>query len=396
MTTGTIEYSLTERHLLAMSAPAASLARIGWIHSNVQSPSFFRFGVQLTEECRPRGITNTLGKTMIVYHAVDSEVFHADDPVDIDDLTAFLMGEVVSSEFDTLMHASNCLTMLATLWRAFGKLTMLTLDFGKGLFFFTKEARVSDLFTCGERGKGLETYINADLGRYFRQSLRFAFYRKGDIPLASRGTVNGAGLDLALDWTMVDHLEGADLREYHAVIMRDAKTTLRECEAIVAPIALETRKPWLLSMLFVAPEEGFHGKVNTHRYVLQDLGMHAIKGSAFSFQYREGLLLLIERQARTILLIGRFATFEQMIIEPTALFKRLIELVYLFLGWEYPILKHFTHIHIICLNCSVVKRWGLPHPSALKGRSIHPKAFKPGMNGLFHVNRESIVPISER
>src|SRR6266566_3866017 len=240
MTTGTIEYSLTERHLLAMSAPAASLARIGWIHSNVQSPSFFRFGVQLTEECRPRGITNTLGKTMIVYHAVDSEVFHADDSVDIDDLTAFLMGEVVSSEFDTLMHASNCLTMLATLWRAFGKLTMLTLDFGKGLFFFTKEARVSDLFTCGERGKGLEP---------------------------------------ALDWTMVDHLEGADLREYHAVIMRDAKTTLRECEAIVAPIALETRKPWLLSMLFVAPEEGFHGKVNTHRYVLQDLGMHAIKGS---------------------------------------------------------------------------------------------------------------------
>ena len=107
MTAGTIEDSLTEWHLLAMSTPAACLTRIGRIDSNVLSPSFFRFGVQLTEEGRPRGICNAFGKTMIVGHAVDAEVFHADHSEAINNLTALLVGEVLPPPGNAFMDTGD-------------------------------------------------------------------------------------------------------------------------------------------------------------------------------------------------------------------------------------------------------------------------------------------------
>jgi len=49
-----------------------------------------------------------------------------------------------------------------------------------------------------------------------------------------------------------------------------------------------------------------------------------------------------------------------VVIEPTTLFKRLIELVELFLGWVYPILKHFMHVVIIAQTEQEVKREAAP------------------------------------
>src|SRR6266705_1632682 len=315
-----------------MMAPAALLRRVGRVDFDERSASFFRFARELGKECRPRGITYALGKRMIMKHAVYAEVFYADDPVGIDDLAAFLMGEVLPSPSDTLMDTGDSLTVCAPFWRAFRQLGMLALYLCQCLFFLTKEARVLNLFTIRERSKGLESHVDTNLGRHIRQAFRLTLYREGDIPLPSRGTLKSTRLDLALDLAMVDHLECTNLGEDNAAIMGDAKTRLREGEAVIASIAFEARKTRFLSMFFAASEEGLHGQVDPHRYVLQDLGMHAIKGSAFSFQEHKGLLLLKERQARTILLIGVFALPKQVVIEPTALFKGGIELVYLFLG----------------------------------------------------------------
>ena len=58
-----------------MSTGAARLTRIGRIDFDERSASFFRFARELGKECRPRGICNALGKTMIVNHAVDLQVF---------------------------------------------------------------------------------------------------------------------------------------------------------------------------------------------------------------------------------------------------------------------------------------------------------------------------------
>src|SRR3989442_15626562 len=103
MTAGTIEYTDIKGHLLAMSTPAACLAGIGRIDFDKRSASFFRFARELGKEGRPRGITDAFGKTMVVSHAVDLEVFHTDDTKRVDDLATFLVGEVLSSECNPFM-----------------------------------------------------------------------------------------------------------------------------------------------------------------------------------------------------------------------------------------------------------------------------------------------------
>ncbi|HET7638341.1 MAG TPA: hypothetical protein VFK47_06310, partial [Ktedonobacteraceae bacterium] len=44
------------------------------------------------------------------------------------------------------------------------------------------------------------------------------------------------------------------------------------------------------------------------------------------------------------------------------------------------------HVHMLDLNCSRVKRWSLPHPSAMKGRPIHPRLESTGLSGPSTVN----------
>ena len=69
MTARTIEDAFRERHLLAMSTGTACLTRRGRIDFDQRAPSFFRFGCQLTEEGRPRGIGNAFRQTMVLHHS---------------------------------------------------------------------------------------------------------------------------------------------------------------------------------------------------------------------------------------------------------------------------------------------------------------------------------------
>ena|SRR5438105_15909176 len=135
MTAGTIEYPFRERHLLPMSTDAACLTRIGRVNFDQRAPSLFRFGAQLGKECRPGGICNAFGKTMIMHHPVDRQIFHTDDTEPINNLTAFLVGEVITPELDTLMDTSHNLPMLASLRRTFRQLRVFPLHFRQGLFF---------------------------------------------------------------------------------------------------------------------------------------------------------------------------------------------------------------------------------------------------------------------
>ena len=93
--------AFTQRYLLPVMAPAAILRRIGRINFDERSASFFRFADELGKECRPRGITDAFGETMVMNHAVHVEVFYADDPVGIDNLAAILIGEVVTPEIQS-------------------------------------------------------------------------------------------------------------------------------------------------------------------------------------------------------------------------------------------------------------------------------------------------------
>ena len=356
-------HTFTERHLLPVMTPAAILRRIGGDSFDKLSASFFRFAGQFVEEFRPRGILNALRETMVMGHTVDMQVFNCSHSELIDNVAAFLMGEIVTTELDTLMHPRHNLAMLAPLKRTFGKLAMLALDFCQGLFLFTNKAGIGYRFSARQGGKGFQTDVHADLGRHISQAFRLALARKGDVPFASGGTLHRTRLDFALEGTVIDHLDTPHLGESHAVIMRDAKATLREGEAIVAISPTTTRVARIFTG-FTASKECLEGQVNTDGDILQYLRMSTFKRGAFLCQDRIGRLLLVARETFSRLRVGMLAHLPQVIIQPTTLIKGLVELVKLLPRWIYSILKHFTPIHMICLICSIVK-CSLPAGSGL-------------------------------
>ncbi len=316
MTAGTLEYALRERHLLAVSTSTACLTRIGRIHSNVASPSLFRFGVHLTEECRPRDVMNALGQTVIMGQAVHQQVFDTDDPIRVDNLTALLVSEVLPSPTGPFMNSRYCLPVFAAFRRALCELGVLALYLCQGFFFFAKEAWVGDLFTCREGCKGLETYVYPHLGRDSWQAFGFYFTGERSIPLAGRGMLNCTSLDLALDGTMIDHLDATYLGEAHTFLMGDTEARLRERERVIAAPAFEARIARSFSTFSHAAEKGFHGKVNTDGYILQHLGVDFQKRRAYLLQHRERIDLPIAGERLPILLPGITALLKQMVIKP--------------------------------------------------------------------------------
>ena len=89
--------------------------------------------------------------------------------------------------------------------------------------------------------------------------------------------------------------------------------------------------------------------------------MHATEGGTFLFQDREGVLLLKTGEGDTVSLIGSFAHFQQVVIEPTALIKSLVQLLDLFLGWIETVLVHFQHVSILAQTQQEIKREAAPY-----------------------------------
>src|SRR6266567_8574434 len=139
MTARTSEDPRREWHGLSMPTRAACLARVGRIDFDQDSPSFFRFGVQMGKEGRPRGICNAFGKTMGMHHPIDREVFHTDDAESVDNRTRMLMGEVLSTPCNAFIHTRYHLTMLTPLRRSEGSLRVLA-----------RLCRINNLLCCVE------------------------------------------------------------------------------------------------------------------------------------------------------------------------------------------------------------------------------------------------------
>ncbi len=376
-TAGTLVYPLVQGHCLPMVTPAAILTRISRVDFDKLAPSLFRFGSKFVEELRPGGVMNAFGKTVIMGHAVDTQVFHANDPEAVYDVPAFLVREVVAPEADTLMYPRHGLAVFAPFGGAFGKLAMLALDFGKRLLFFAKEAWVGNHFPCREGRKGLETHINPYLLRVRRQAFGLTLDREASIPFAGTALVNGERLDLAAYRAMVDHLDAAYFGETHAVIVGDGKARLRKGEGVIAAFALKAGIAWVLCMLTHPAKECFESEIDTDRNMLQDLRMHLRERRAFLLQYRKRVDLPIAGERLPILLPSSTPFLKQVIIEPTTFFKDVVQLLFLLLAWIDAILKHFMHILFISTKVTGSQAGTRSTPAPKKERALYPWGWKP-------------------
>jgi hypothetical protein len=211
------------------------------------------------------------------------------------------------------------------------------------LLFLAEKTGIVDFFFVAESSERLQSHIDTHLSWSRFKTFRLTLARKADVPFTSRGTLHGTGFHLAFDLAMIDHLEAANLGEAYPFIMCDAKATLREGEAIISLLAFEARIARVLGMLSHSTKESLKGQINTDGYILQDLGVNSIERSAFLFQNREGILLLKTGERDAIPFIGRFTHFKQVVIEPTTLFKGLVELLFLLLIGKDAVRKHFQH-----------------------------------------------------
>src|SRR5207249_2306131 len=250
----------------------------------------------------------------------------------------------------------NNLTVLATFKSPLCQFGVFTVDFGKGFLFLAKEARILYLSAIGERSERLESHINANLRDAFRQAFWFHLTGERDVPFTSRRPLNGTGLDLASDGAVIDQLDMPNAKGIELVLLVNLEPRLREREAVISALALEAWEPRLFDVFSYATEKGFECQVNSYRDVLQDLGMDVTERRSFLFQYREGVDLLIKRQALACLLVGLLAHCKQVVIQPTALFKRLVEFYSLFFGRIETVLKHFMHSGVVAQNRWEVKR----------------------------------------
>src|SRR5712692_6154699 len=298
---------------------------------------------------------------MVMAHAVHLKVFDTDDPEMINDLSAFLVSEIVAPEGNPFMDTCNHVPMPLPFRAPKGLFGMLALYFGKGLFFLAEKARVLNFFRSGEDSERLQADVYSDLFRAFGQTFRFHFTGKAGIPLAGTAALDGQCFDFPSKVPMQDDLDMTDARSKELALCIDLKATLRIGQAIIAINSTEAGIARLHSCEASAKER-FEGQIETHSHILQDLRVNRVQRGALLFQHRIGGLLLITRQALPLLLIRAFAFFKQMVIEPTTLMKCFVEPGLLLLRWENAVLKHFTHTHIMRLNATVVNRARATHP----------------------------------
>ena len=370
-----------------MSTRATILRRIRRVNLAELPTSFFRFAGQLGEKGRPCRITDTFRKAMVVQHPIDVQVFHADDPKAVYNLSGRLMREIVPFELHPFVNTGYHLTMFATLWRSLCQFGMLALNSCQRFLFTAKETRVLDCFCIGESRKGLESNIKTYLFGAFGQALGVTLTRKGDGPLACTALVKGRRFDCATYRTVELHLDRANLRQRDTMIMRDGETRLRIGETVIASRAFETRISWFLAS-FDSPKERLYAEVNPHRHILQHLGMNHVEGRTLFFQDRIGGLLPIATQALSLKLIRTRAVLKQVVIEPSALFKRHVQHSKLFLGWVDTILKVLSHVFSVAQFKQNVKSylngvWGKstqPITSQKEGPFI-PKVENQGSSG---------------
>jgi hypothetical protein len=360
-----------------MVAPATILRRVGRIHFDERSASFFRFAREVIKvlcipranaaiastyrsgsrirRLRPRRVTDAFRKTMSMHHPVHMKVFNTDGSEGVDDRSTVLVREIVTSPFDAFMHTSDDLAMTAPLFRSFLQSGMFALHLRQRLFFFAEEARVGNLFPSGQRCKGLEANINANGQRAVLQSLRLAHDRKGDVPFPCRAAMNRTGLDRPFDRAVIDHLDRANLGEAHPIVLGETEAALRIGETLVATRPFKAGVAGLLSAL-AASEEGVEGQIDAHRNILHDLGMHLFERGALFFEHRIRLLLLETREGNAIALVGGLTHVQQLIIEEATLFKMSIKRSLLFLRWIDPVSIVFQHRIMLYVNRVRVKK----------------------------------------
>lgn len=247
--------SVGQRHLLPMSTPTTVLTCVGRTHSYQSPASICRFVGDELSKLRPSCIGNRLCETVVMNHPVDFEVFDADHPKPVDDLSTFLVGKVAPPVPDPFVDTGNCLARPLSRRSALLSLGEFSL-FASQVFLVTPEKLGGrDGFGCRESSEGEKADIYTYGFKRSRQRSSLHLAGEADEPLTGSRFLDHAGLGSAFERPMENDSHLAKLGKLKNVAFElPAEAGLREGEAIIAVVAPEARIAGLFPVLESAEE----------------------------------------------------------------------------------------------------------------------------------------------
>jgi hypothetical protein len=281
-----------------------------------------------------------------MHHPVSRQVLDGYQISLIDDAATALMCEVAPPPACTFMDARHYPPAKRALKRSFFHFDESALRLGKRLLLRTEEARVGDLLSRAKRREGSQPSVYTHLLPSGWQRRRFgALAGKADVPLAGATPSDGRGLRRPLQRAMQEDLDQSDNGDADALVLSIKATTdwnLREGNAVISTCATTARLARRLAPLH-ATKEGLERRVKSDSDILQHLRVRACQRGSFAPEGRQDRLLVVQACCRLPLLPSRLALGEELIIQPAARFKLLIEEALLWCGRIQAVRERLTH-----------------------------------------------------
>jgi hypothetical protein len=324
------------------STARAYLACVSGIHQHYLTPSFFRFGLNNTDELTPACIGYGLGKTMVLDHVLDIQVLKGNKPIGVDKVSGNLMMKIQSGVFDfSMADADNPLSFGSAL-ATFLSPIHCSLSISKFVLCYSQESRVVHELFIGGYKKGLQPHVDAHRFVGMGKWLGFYHRREYGIPFASL-TLDAQRFDLSFNRTMQLDFNAAYLGKLQSIAV-ELKPKLGIDEAVVAVSALKSRISRLLLASLYSAKERLERFVCSVQHILGHLAIHLFVFRTINLDDRKLRALCLKRDADMVLLPGFLPLLQSSIVEMSAKTQRLAKLLSLVIRGIHSVFERFQHL----------------------------------------------------
>jgi len=261
----------------------AYLRRAAWINLYQLASSVCSFVLQQSKKGTPSNVMNRLSQHSRC-QPFDVQLFNSHNLIVIDEPMTNLVLKVFALIRNMKMRACQKPHSFSTTVAAFLPTGDFALRSSQACLRFFVVARVVYLRAVGERGKGCESNVYADLFKAWPQRLRFRLSREDHEPPVSL-SLDSTGLNLPFDRTREAQAHRTYLGKVQLIAF-ESKPALWIGERIIAMLPFEARKACCL-FCFNPAKKCVKGLAQAAQDILWNLRVERIHICAGSFDGRE-------------------------------------------------------------------------------------------------------------
>src|SRR5215813_6168105 len=260
-----------ERHLLPVTAIAANLTRVSWVHSFKRPASVFSFAFRYREKASPGHVADCLREMAVFHHPANVQILDRDRVESPDKVGRNLMVKIIATARYFQVRFGDSDSLPGAALRSFflaRKPSLLSLQI---IHRVLEMARILDLFAGRERGETGDADIHANRLSGRRQWRRFRYLANNQRIPAVDATSYSKLFALSFNRAGEPDATGPHTGNREFVAFDRAGTNLLVFlrEGVIAVFALESGKAGLLSILDTS-KEAFKSFVKTFERVLLD------------------------------------------------------------------------------------------------------------------------------